>query len=77
MVGGKDGWQQMMGPVVGGYVKKFKIFFVPNELKSQKKQHPNFSFYLNLGGGWVKPKYGYFFFNPETTGPYKPVCGLE
>ena len=47
----------------GGWLcEKIQIFFVPNELKSQKKQHPNFSFYLNLGVGWVKHKYGYYIF---------------
>ena len=46
----------MMGPVGGsvGWLseKKFKFFFVPNELKSSKNQHV-FLFFLSIKGGWV------------------------
>ena len=53
VVGSRDGWQQLM--VVGSKVKNFRIFFVPNELKSPE-QHVFFCFYPHLGGGWVVQK---------------------
>ena len=57
VVGGNDGWQQMMGPVggSGGWLseKNFKIFFCSKWAKNPKKQHVLFLFYPYLGGGWV------------------------
>ena len=66
MVGGNDGWQQMLGPVggSGGWLseKKFKIFFVPNELNNPKNNMSFFCFIHIWGVGqtqiWIYP---YFF----------------
>ena len=48
----------MDGTVSGGWQgeKTSEFFFVPNELKSSKKQHVVFLFFPYLGGGWVCQK---------------------
>ena len=53
-------------PPVGGKLKK--LFFVPNELKSPKKQHV-FLFLFHIWGE-VRPKYGQihiFLLNPSLN----------
>ena len=75
MVGGGDGWQQLMGPVggSGGWLgeKNSKNCFVPNELKRPKN---NMSFFVFIHiWGWVgvsdpimdKSIYFLFIFNPS------------
>ena len=53
VVGGGDGWQQLM--VVYCKEKNFQFFFVPNDLKSPKN-NMSFLFLTTFGGGLVCQK---------------------
>ena len=49
VVGGSDGWRQLMAPVGGSGEKTSEFFLVPNELKSPPKQHV-FLFVFHIRG---------------------------